>query len=280
MYCDLHTHSVFSDGSFTPAQLIAQAKKLGLTIALTDHNTVSGLPDFLEEARQQGIRAIPGIEFSTLCHGHELHLVGLFVQPEDYAQLEAVAAKYQRLKEEANREMVRRLNAAGYALDYEELLSRSPGGNLNRAHIARGLVEKGYVRSVQEAFEKLLDKNLPIYVPCERLQITDCIRLFRKCKIVSILAHPLKDLTEEELRTYLPELVKAGLMAMETHHSSYDDETIALAAQIAREFHLLPSGGSDFHGLAKPNIRLGVGTGNLRIPMSVLHNLEAAREQL
>ena len=280
MYCDLHTHSLFSDGSCTPAELIAQAKELGLTIALTDHNTVAGLPDFLAEAKKQGVRAIPGIEFSTLFRGRELHLVGLFVQSEDYAFLEGVAEKYQRLKDESNREMVRQLNAAGYALDYQELLSRSPGGNLNRAHIARGLVEKGYVSSVQEAFEKLLDKNLPFYVPCERLQITDCIRMFRQRKIVSVLAHPLKDLTETELRSCLPELVEAGLMALETHHSSYDDEAIVLATEIAEEFHLLPSGGSDFHGLAKPNIQLGLGKGNLRIPVSLLDDMEAARDRM
>ena len=280
MYCDLHTHSLFSDGSCTPAELIAQAKELGLTIALTDHNTVAGLPDFLAEAKKQGVRAIPGIEFSTLFRGRELHLVGLFVQSEDYAFLEGVAEKYQRLKDESNRKMVRQLNAAGYALDYQELLSRSPGGNLNRAHIARGLVEKGYVSSVQEAFEKLLDKNLPFYVPCERLQITDCIRMFRQRKIVSVLAHPLKDLTEAELRSCLPELVEAGLMALETHHSSCDDEAIVLATEIAEEFHLLPSGGSDFHGLAKPNIQLGLGKGNLRIPVSLLDDMEAARDRM
>ena len=280
MYCDLHTHSLFSDGSCTPAELIAQAKELGLTIALTDHNTVAGLPDFLAEAKKQGVRAIPGIEFSTLFRGRELHLVGLFVQSEDYAFLEGVAEKYQRLKDESNRKMVRQLNAAGYALDYQELLSRSPGGNLNRAHIASGLVEKGYVSSVQEAFEKLLDKNLPFYVPCERLQITDCIRMFRQRKIVSVLAHPLKDLTEAELRSCLPELVEAGLMALETHHSSCDDEAIVLATEIAEEFHLLPSGGSDFHGLAKPNIQLGLGKGNLRIPVSLLDDMEAARDRM
>ena len=280
MYCDLHTHSYFSDGSLSPAQLIALGKELGLTLALTDHNTVSGLPEFMAEAERQGVRAIPGIEFSTLCHGHELHLVGLFIEPPHYDHLESVSRKFQQLKEESNREMVHRLNAAGYAIDYTTILKKNPNGNLNRAHIARALVEKGYVGSIQEAFDKLLDKNLPYFVPCERLQLTDAIAMFRERKIVSILAHPLKDLSEAELRAYLPELVEAGLMALETHHSSYDDATIALATQIAEEFHLLPSGGSDFHGLAKPTIQLGVGKGNLRIPLSVLENLEAARNGL
>lgn len=280
MHCDLHTHSLFSDGSCTPAQIIAQAKEAGLTVALTDHNTVAGLPEFMAEGSKQGVRAIPGIEFSTVCHGRELHLVGLFIAPEHYARLEDVAAEFQRKKAQSNEEMVRRLNAAGYEIDYHALLARSPNGNINRAHIAAALVEKGYVASVQEAFDKLLDENLPFYVPCERLQTTEAIRILREIKAVTILAHPLQDLSAQELRETLPELKGAGLMAMETHHSSYDDAAIALAAEIAGEFGLLPSGGSDFHGLAKPNIRLGVGKGNLRIPTAFLDALEGAREKL
>lgn len=280
MYCDLHTHSLYSDGSCTPAEIIAQAKEAGLTVALTDHNTVAGLGEFMAEAEIQGVRAIPGIEFSTVCHGTELHLVGLFIEPEHYARLENVAAEFQRKKAQSNEEMVRRLNAAGYHIDYQALLARSPKGNINRAHIASALLEKGYVSSVQEAFEKLLGDTLPFYVPCERLRIGDAIRILTEIRAVSILAHPLQDLTEAELREVLPELKAAGLIAMETHHSSYDDAAIALAAQIAGEFGLLPSGGSDFHGLAKPNVRLGVGKGNLHIPTAFLDALEAVREQL
>ena len=280
MYCDLHTHSIFSDGSLRPEQIIAQAKERGLTVALTDHNTVSGLRDFMAAANAQGIRAIPGIEFSTTCHGQELHLVGLFIEPEHYDRLESVAEEFQRLKEQSNREMIRRLNTAGYAIDYDEIRSRSPGGNINRAHMGKALVRQGYVRSVQEAFETLLGEDLPFYVPCRRLETTEAIRILREIQAVPILAHPLQDLSEAELRQILPELMGAGLIAMETHHSSYDDATIALASRIAGEFHLLPSGGSDFHGTAKPDIHLGVGKGNLHIPLSVLENLEAARRQL
>ena len=280
MYCDLHTHSHFSDGSFSPAQIIARAKDAGLTVALTDHNTVSGLPEFMAEAEKQGVRAIPGIEFSTVCHGTELHLVGLFIDPAHYAYLEGVAEKYHQLKQQSNRDLIRRLNDAGYAIDYQDILARNPKGNINRAHIATALMEKGYVSSVQEAFEKLLDESLPYYVPCERLAITEAIRLFREIQVVPVLAHPLQDLSEARLRKILPELIAAGLIGMETQHSSYDDAAIALATKIAAEFGLLPSGGSDFHGLAKPNIRLGVVKGNLHIPPAFLEALEAAREQL
>ena len=278
MYCDLHTHSLYSDGSFTPAQIIAQAKELNLTVALTDHNTVSGLPEFMAEAEKQGVRAVPGIEFSTLWGKTELHLVGLFVAPEHYGALEQVAQEFHALKEASNIQLTERLNAAGYAIDYDEIRRRNPGGNINRAHIAVELLRLGHVSSVQEAFDTLLGEEHGYYVPCRRLDIRDAIRLLRSIHAVPILAHPLQDLTEPELRQALPELIDAGLLAMETHHSSYDDETIALATQIAGEFCLLPSGGSDFHGQAKPDIRLGVGKGNLRIPLSFYENLKAKSE--
>ena len=279
MYCDLHTHSLHSDGSSTPSQIIAQAKALNLTVALTDHNTVSGLPEFMAEAENQGVRAVPGIEFSTLWDKQELHLVGLFVAPEHYDSLEQVAREYHALKEASNIQLAERLNAAGYTMDYDEIRRRNPGGNINRAHIAVELLRLGYVSSVQEAFETLLGEEHGYYVPCRRLDIRDAIRLLRSIHAVPILAHPLKDLSEQALRQALPELIDAGLVAMETHHSSYDDETISLATQIAGEFGLLPSGGSDFHGQAKPDIRLGVGKGNLRIPLSFCDNLMARSKE-
>lgn len=280
MYCDLHTHSHFSDGSHSPAWLISQAKALGLAIALTDHNTIAGLPEFVTEAKKQGVRAIPGIEFSTACHGTELHLVGLFIDPAHFVYLESVAEDFHRRKAESNREMVRRLNAAGYRIDYEELLAKSKTGNINRAHMANALVEKGYMTTPQEAFEKLLGDELPFYVSCERLETAEAVRILRSIQAVPVLAHPLQELTEDGLRNVLPELIQAGLMGLETHHSSYDDAAIAKASAIAAEFGLLPSGGSDFHGKAKPDIRLGVGKGNLRIPASFLDDLEEAKMKL
>lgn len=280
MYCDLHTHSHFSDGSHSPAWLISRAKELNLAIALTDHNTVSGLPEFLAEAEKQGVRAVPGIEFSTVCHGKELHLVGLFVAPAHFSYLESVAEDFHRRKAEANREMVRRLNDAGYEIDYDVLVSRSLTGNINRAHMANALVEKGYMTTPQEAFEKLLGDDLPIYVSCERLETAEAVRILRKIKAVPILAHPLQELTAEGLRKILPELMEAGLIGLETHHSSYDNATIEKALTIARDFGLLPSGGSDFHGRAKPDIRVGAGKGNLCIPVSFLDALEEAWSNL
>jgi predicted metal-dependent phosphoesterase TrpH len=276
MYCDLHTHSHFSDGSHSPAWLISQAKELNLAIALTDHNTVSGLPEFLAEAHNQGVRAIPGIEFSTVCHGKELHLLGLFILPEHYAAVERMVKEQHVLKEICNMELVERLNQAGYLIDYAKVKGRNPTGNANRAHVAAELLERGYVSSVNEAFHTILGDSGGFYVPPARLELIDVLEELRHIGALPVLAHPLQELTEEELRELLPAAIEAGLAGMETMHSSYTPETIALAGKIAEEFHLLPSGGSDFHGFVKPDISLGTGKGWLSIPRQIYEDLLSA----
>lgn len=280
MLCDLHTHSIFSDGSCTPEEIIAQARELDLVVALTDHNTVSGLPAFLEAAREQGVTAVPGIEFSTGHQGKELHLVGLFIGEAHYDTLERVAKEFHVLKEIRNMEMVERLNEAGYHIDYFDVKRRNPDGNANRAHVAAELMEHGYVSSITEAFSTLLAEGSGFYVPAERLATAEGIRLLRRIRAVPVLAHPLQDLTPEALRSILPELVEAGLLAMETRHSSYDPEQMATADAIAAEFGLLASGGSDFHGSNKPDIRLGSGKDNLAIPRGIYEDLCRCRDAL
>ena len=159
MRCDLHTHTVHSDGSFTPRELVLLAKEKNLIIALTDHNTVSGLADFLREAEREGVRAIGGTELSTDYYGKEFHLVGLFIEPEYYDRVESLCTEFLRLKELSNIDLVNKLSAAGYAIDYERLRKRNIKGNANRAHIARELMDQGYVQSVGEAFDRLLSER-------------------------------------------------------------------------------------------------------------------------
>jgi len=273
MRCDLHTHSIYSDGSFSPKEIVAEAKRLGLTVALTDHNTVSGLSEFLEEAKRQGVTAVPGVEISTDYRGKELHLLGLFVETQYYDRLEQVMKKYHALKEASNKDLVERLNEAGYLIDYETVKKSVPEGNVNRAHIATALMEKGYVESVREAFQTILKEGAGFYVPPARLGLLGGIRLLREMKAIPILAHPLQELGEQELRQLLAEATEAGLIGMETQHSSYDEEKLALAAQVAGEFSLLESGGSDFHGIPKPDVFLGTGKGNLSVSGQVYENL-------
>lgn len=273
MRCDLHTHSVFSDGTYTPRELVAEAKRLGLIIALTDHNTAAGLPEFMEAARELGVTAVPGVEFSTEYNGKELHLLGLFILPEHYAAVERLVKEQHVLKEISNMELVERLNRAGYLIEYARVKRRNPNGNANRAHVAAELLEQGYVASIKEAFDTVLSDDGGFYSPPSRLQLTDVIRDLRRMGALPVLAHPLQELTERELRELLPEAVEAGLAGMETMHASYTPEVICLAEKIAAEFHLLASGGSDFHGSVKPDISLGTGKGWLCIPSNIYLNL-------
>ena len=275
--CDLHTHSIFSDGTCLPKEMVAQARQLGLIIALTDHDTVAGLPEFMDAAQAQGVTAVPGVEFSTEYRGKELHLLGLFVFPEHYAAVERMVKEQHILKEICNMELVERLNQAGYLIDYAKVKRRNPSGNANRAHMAAELLEQGYVTSVREAFDTVLRDGGGFYVPPSRPLLTDVIENLRRIGVLPVLAHPLQELTESELREILPAAIEAGLAGMETVHSSYTPEVIALAGQIAQEFGLLPSGGSDFHGSVKPDVALGTGKGWLHIPEQIYWDLLAAR---
>ena len=143
MRYDLHTHSVFSDGTVTPTQLVREAAALDLTVALTDHNSVSGLPELLEAARELGVEAVPGIEFSTDYQGKELHIVALFVTPQMYEPIRQYVAEGDRQKVQSNRDLVTRLRQAGYAIDYDAIVEKTPDGRVNRANIAQALLEKG-----------------------------------------------------------------------------------------------------------------------------------------
>ncbi len=273
MYCDLHAHSNFSDGTFTPAQLIEEAARLGLSaIALTDHNTVAGLPDFVAAGQDSTVEAVPGCEFSTDYHGVELHILGLFIQPAHYETVTALLEKAQQEKEQSNRDLVAALNRNGYDLDYEEICSHCLG-RINRAHIAAAMVEKGYVVDMQAAFRGPLSAKAGYYRPPKRINAYDCIRFIKSIGAVAVLAHPFLDLDEAALRAFLPQAVSAGLDGMEVAYSKYSPETTATAYAVAADFGLKCSGGSDFHGGNKPDIGMGTGRGNLQIPDAWLQNL-------
>ena len=278
MYCDLHTHSCFSDGTYSPAQLIAEAKRLGLSaIALTDHNTVAGLPDFMAAGQDSGVEAVPGCEFSTDYQGVELHILGLFIELRHYASVTALLEKAQKEKECSNQALVAALNHAGYALDYAEICSRC-AGQINRAHIAAAMVERGYFATMQEAFKGPLSDKHGFYRPPKRIDAYDCIRFIKSIGAVAVLAHPFLNLDEAGLRAFLPKAVEAGLDGMEVAYSKYSPETTAAAFAVADDFGLKYSGGSDFHGGNKPDIALGTGRGELRIPSRWLDGLAANAE--
>lgn len=274
-YCDLHTHSCCSDGTRTPAEIVDLAVHAGLSaVALTDHNTVAGLPSFLSAADGKDILAVPGVEISTGWNGKELHILGLFLPPASFAAATEFLDIINVRKEESNRKLIRALSAAGYALDYEAIRRSHPEGTVNRAVIAAALLEKGFVSSVAEAFQTLLSSRNGYYIPPERICALDAIAFLVSIHAVPVLAHPFLSLTEAELRQFLPQAKKHGLTAMETVYASYSEETEALAKEIATQFGLLQSGGSDFHGSNKPDICLGTGKGSLHVPTDFVKQLQ------
>ena len=281
MSCDLHTHSVFSDGTLTPAELLRAAAEKGLSaVALCDHNTVSGLPDFLRAAPAYPVCAVPGVEFSTAYGKGELHIVALFVPQAHFPAVTQLTELSKRRKLESNRKLAARLCEAGYVFDLDALRAATPNGEVNRAHIAAELTRRGYTASINEAFDTLLIPGGAFYEPPKRLDAFEVIAFIRSIGAVAVLAHPFLNLDAGGLERFLPRAVDAGLDAMEVYYATYDAPTAALAADFARRHGLLPSGGSDFHGDNKPDIALGTGHGALDVPDGVyeaLRDLSAAR---
>lgn len=265
--CDLHLHSYYSDGTCSPCEIVNRAREIGLsTIALSDHNTVKGLDIFLAEAEKQGVEAIPGIEFSVDYKGRELHLLAYGIDKKYFDEIEGRMDEYLKIRERSNREMVDALRGGGYLIDYDEILKKSGNGYINRAHLAAELVEKGYCKSVREAFASLLNKDGPYFRPRVFPNVFDMIEYIERIGAVSVLAHPFLQFNETELREFLVEAKAHGLCGMETVYTEFDEEKTALARAIAQEFDIIESGGSDFHGSTKPDVAMGLGFGNLRVP--------------
>ena len=274
-FCDLHTHSCFSDGTHTPTELIRGAEEAGLgAVALCDHNTVAGLPEFLEAGKKSAVEAVPGIEFSTEYRGRELHILGLFVQPEHYGAVNELLEDALRRKEESNRALVRRLEEQGLSLDYDAI-REAADGTVNRAVIGAYLVRCGFCGSVREAFDNWLSLERGLYVPPKRPDAFEIIRFIKSIGAVAVLAHPFLNLDADQLREFL--FQAEGLDGMEVYYAKFTDEETVLAGKIAEEFGLVKSGGSDFHGSNKPGIRLGVGKGNLRVPMDCFFELKTRK---
>lgn len=277
---DLHTHSTASDGSLSPTALVQLAREKGIScLALTDHNTVRGLPEFLAAARGSGLCSIPGIEISCELAGKELHILALDLPESSFQQMEDAMAQVLARAEKSKRDLVSRLSRAGYAISYEQIQQENPGSVINRAHIALALKNAGYVPTVQAAFRTLLKEGGPFYRPPQRLLATEAIAIIRDLKAIPVWAHPFLSLEEGSVRRALETLVPAGLEGMEVFYSTYTPEQTRAALELAAGFGLKISGGSDFHGAPKPDTMLGTGKGNLNIPQSVAEELLRGRRK-
>lgn len=273
-YIDLHTHSLKSDGSMTPAEVVREAKKAGLAaIALSDHDTVDGLPEAIAEGEKIGIEVIPAIEFSVQSKT-ETHILGYFIDYNN-PHLKQIIKEVVDLRIERNHVTTRRLNELGFDITLEEVRALAPNNFVGRAHFARVLMDKGYTQSVKEGFEKYMSVGKYAYCEKQRLTARDAVELIAECGGISFLAHPhLTKLPDDELKEFLAELKNYGLCGIEGYYTDYTPEMQAKYHALAEEMGLMISGGTDFHAAMKPHISIGTGTGNMKIPYSVLENMK------
>ena len=273
-YIDLHTHSLKSDGSMTPAEVVREAKKAGLAaIALSDHDTVDGLPEAIAEGEKIGVEVIPAIEFSVQSKT-ETHILGYFIDYNN-PHLKQMMKEVVDLRIERNHVTTQRLNELGFDITIEEVRALAPNNFVGRAHFARVLMDKGYTQSVKEGFEKYMSVGKYAYCEKQRLTARDAVELISECGGISFLAHPhLTKLPDDELKEFLAELKSYGLCGIEGYYTDYTPEMQAKYHALAEEMGLMISGGTDFHAAMKPHISIGTGLGNMKIPYSVLEEMK------
>ncbi len=269
MAADLHAHSTASDGVLRPAELVRAAQAAGLTaLALTDHDSMEGVPEAAAEAGRVGLRLVPGVELSTDATGREVHILGYFCRGDQPPLADLLAAMRAARRERLER-MVEQLRAAGVPVRLERVQELAGGGAPGRAHVARALVEAGWAGSVEEAFERFLLRGRPGYVPRKKLHPVEAVRAVVAAGGVAVLAHP--GLIGDD--GVLGELLAAGLGGIEVHYPAHTAEQVARYARLAEELGLVATGGSDFHGRGE---RWG-DLGSVTVPDGVVDRLEAAR---
>ena len=275
---DLHTHSTASDGSDAPAALMAMAARVGLSaIALTDHDTVEGLGEARAAAADAGVRLIDGCELSCEVGPATMHLLVYFLA-DTPGPLQDRLGGLQAARADRNRRIVAVLQAHGLDVTLDEILAEAGGGSVGRPHVAGVLLRKGYVSSVQEAFDVWLGKGKPAYLERERLLPAEAIALAHASGAVAVLAHPTSlGFDAPALGGFVAGLAADGLDGVECDYGRYSPELRGALRSLAGRLGLAVTGGSDYHGRYKPDIALGSGTGDLAVPDDLLDALEARR---
>ncbi|MHB8246675.1 MAG: PHP domain-containing protein [Acidimicrobiales bacterium] len=275
---DLHNHSTCSDGSESPTRVVQLAAAAGCSaVALTDHDGLSGIEEARSAATDSGIAFVPGCEVSCQFSPGTMHVLCYFVEPGE-GPLQSQLERLQTDRATRNVRLIQRLNDLGIAITLEEVEAEAGGTTLGRPHFARALKEKGVVETFQEAFDTLLAKGGPAYIPKAFISIATTIEAARGSGAVAVLAHPLSlGLEPSELERTIGELAEAGLTGLECWYGRYSAEERSGLSSIARRFGLVATGGSDYHGSFKPDLSVGTGLGDLDVPDSALEELSARR---
>ncbi|MGN0290780.1 MAG: PHP domain-containing protein [Lachnospiraceae bacterium] len=272
---DLHVHSTASDGTNTPTELVALAKEAGLSaFALTDHDTISGLAEARNAAKTAGIELVPGIELSTDYNGSEVHILGYYFDEQNPEFLQKLN-EFINSRDLRNEKMAVLLQKEGFDITMEELIKENPDSVITRAHFARYLVEHGMVKDRETVFSKYIGDDCRCYVPREKIDPFEAVRLIQLGGGVAFFAHPvLCHMNFDRLKRFIRDLKDCGLTGIEAIYSANSSGDERNLKQIAKDYNLLISGGSDYHGENKPYIKLGVGRGNLRIPNEILDHIK------
>lgn len=278
-YVDLHVHSTASDGTLSPAEVVSYAASKSLAaIALTDHDTVDGIPSARQAAASYPLEFIPGIELScfySASHSDtEIHILGLYIDDAAPALKEGLS-RLVRIRERRNEAMLARFREDGFDISMEDLQHGNPDTVITRAHFARVLTEKGYVQSMDKAFSKYLQYGGRY---CNRKEVVtpeESMELLRLAGAWPCLAHPMQyHMGYEQIKTLVLELKAMGLKGLEVYHSSQNPLQSSKLNEMAKQLGLLPSGGSDFHGRNKPDIEIGRGRGGLRVSYALLKDIK------
>lgn len=275
---DLHVHSNASDGTFTPTQLVEEAKKAGLcAFALTDHDTTDGVAEAKKAAEAAGIELVPGVELSTEYEGKEIHVLGLYIDITNEA-LQKHMADFRDSRDNRNVYMLKKLRAEGFDITQEALEAMFPDAVITRAHVARYLLDKGYIPDIKTAFSEYIGEGCRCYVERPKVTPMDAVDYILEAGGTPVLAHPVVYRMERpQLKKMIAEMKAHGLVGMEAVYSENTPADEQDYRALAREQRLLITGGSDFHGENKPDIRLGKGRGGLYIPYSFLEEIKKAR---
>ncbi len=270
--CDLHIHSNFSDGTFSPTEVAETAAKVGLTIiALTDHDEVGGLEEAIKAGEKLGVRVLSGVEMSCVREKREVHILGYFIDHRSESVVKALR-EFGDKRQTRGHEIVARLQELGIPITVEEVESLAGEGVVARPHIAQVLQRKGVVKSVQEAFDRFLADGRPAYVPKAILSVEDACRMIREWGGIPVMAHP--GLVRND--SWIPEFQAEGIQGIEVRHTEYGHEDEIKYMKMAKDLNLLPTGGSDCHGMAKGRVFMG----SVRIPVDWVEALEERVAQL
>ena len=272
---DLHVHSNASDGSLTPSEVADEAIRMGLkAIALTDHDTVDGIPEIIAYTIDKELEVVPGIELSCYYNNREIHILGYYIDFEN-PELSKELAFLKEARENRNIKMVELMQKDGLPVTMEKLLHGNPDSVITRAHFARVLVEEGVCKTKDVAFKKYIGIGCKYYLPKPQVSCEHAMGILNKYSKCSFLAHPLLyHLGYAQIEELLQYLKSMGLAGIEAYHSSNNIYESDKLRSLALKYDLDISGGSDFHGVVKPNIQMGIGRGGMKVPMRLLDEIK------